>query len=199
MCNPPGEEDFFKTLTHYPTLKCRNHLVQGIGNNPLPLVSHAFTRGIEIIASSHYDPLRSDLISYSIRMRIVTDGEEGYMSESERGYTSCQLISRHWVILDGNSNDEQTVNGEGVIGFYPLLCNNSHRADYTGRSRVNPVSKGSVVETGTFRYQSYVSSSCKAFRGRIRFIPGSINNPTGEPFFADLAPFALVSETEITF
>lgn len=36
------------------------------------------------------------------------------------GKVPAQVISRHWVILDGNNN-EQEVRGLGVVGHQPLL------------------------------------------------------------------------------
>ena len=37
----------------------------------------------------------------------------------ERGYETCQLYLRHWVITGGPQT--QHVNGEGVIGLFPIL------------------------------------------------------------------------------
>jgi ApaG protein len=36
------------------------------------------------------------------------------------GETTAQLLSRHWVITDGNNNVEE-VRGEGVVGEQPVL------------------------------------------------------------------------------
>ena len=196
ICNPTkSDNSLFKILLHYPTLKCKRQL--GSGSNTLPIVSHAITKGIEVIASSHCDPVMNGIISYSIRLRILTEGEEGYMTELERGYKSCQLMSRHWVILYGETGEEDTVVGDGVIGLYPVLYENLHRVDFT--DSFNNLSKGRFIREGTFRYQSNVSSSCTSLRGRIRFMPGSMDCPTGSPFFVDLAPFALVSSSDIIF
>lgn len=186
------QDGSFKTIVHYPTVRCCNQL-----HNGMPIVSRAVTNGIEVVASSYYDPLwENEKISYSIRMRILTHGEDGYLTEEERGYTCCQLISRHWIIFDGKTGTEESVDGYGVVGIYPQLHENYHRPD---QEMDEGIMKGKVVSVGTFRYQSNVSPSCASFRGRIKFVPGSIEAPTGNPFYVDLAPFALVLESEINF
>ena len=42
------------------------------------------------------------------------------ISIENRGSDTVQLNSRHWVILD-SLNDEEVVNGEGVIGKKPVI------------------------------------------------------------------------------
>lgn len=42
------------------------------------------------------------------------------ISIENRGSDTVQLNSRHWVILD-SLNDEEVVNGEGVIGKKPII------------------------------------------------------------------------------
>lgn len=39
---------------------------------------------------------------------------------TNRGEQSARLISRHWIITDGN-NEVQEVQGEGVVGEQPML------------------------------------------------------------------------------
>ncbi len=58
------------------------------------------------------------------------------------GHVAARLISRHWVITDGNSK-VQEVHGDGVVGEQPLLRPGEH-FDYTS---------GAVIETsvGTMR------------------------------------------------
>jgi len=40
---------------------------------------------------------------------------------SEAAPSSCQLESRHWVILNPQGSRVDSVDGEGVVGLYPLL------------------------------------------------------------------------------
>jgi ApaG protein len=51
------------------------------------------------------------------------------------GNIAAQLISRHWVITDGNS-EVQEVKGLGVIGAQPLLKPNE-RFEYTSGTMLN--------------------------------------------------------------
>jgi ApaG protein len=69
------------------------------------------------------------VFAYSIRIENV-------------GHVAARLISRHWVITDGNSK-VQEVRGDGVVGEQPLLRPGEHFA-YTS---------GAVLETsvGTMR------------------------------------------------
>jgi ApaG protein len=75
--------------------------------------SEAITRGIEVRVESRYVPEQSDpdrggwLFAYTVR--IANKGEE-----------TVQLISRHWIITDGNGNVEE-VRGPGVVGAQPVL------------------------------------------------------------------------------
>ena len=39
---------------------------------------------------------------------------------TNHGEQAAQLLSRHWIIIDGN-NETQEVKGEGVVGEQPLL------------------------------------------------------------------------------
>ncbi|HPG60410.1 MAG TPA: Co2+/Mg2+ efflux protein ApaG [Casimicrobium sp.] len=55
------------------------------------------------------DPLRG-LYTFAYHIRITNDGE-----------AAVQLISRHWIIADGNDNIEE-VRGAGVIGEQPKLA-----------------------------------------------------------------------------
>ena len=186
----PEPETPLKMISHHPSFNCQERL--SIGNDSIPVVSRAVTKGIEVIASSNWDPLLPDHISYSIRIRLLTPGEEGYMTPTERGFHSCQLLSRHWTFQSRETGEEENVDGTGVIGLYPVLFENQHRVDSDGYGGIE---KGVIHNEGTFRYASYSSSSCNKFWGRIRFVPGSIASPEGgEAFFVVLAPFALISD-----
>jgi ApaG protein len=76
-------------------------------------MSVAVTRGIRVQAESRYIPEHSHpgagqwLFIYTIR--ILNEGDE-----------RVQLISRHWVITDGNGHVEE-VRGPGVVGEQPVL------------------------------------------------------------------------------
>ena len=214
-CIVGGEGDeFSKAIVHYPTIKCQHQFynyenrstsassttttttttAHTTTSDALPIVSHAITNGIEVIASSHHDPLNKDYVSYSIRIKILGKNDEGYLTETERGYKTCQLLSRHWIIVCDDNGREETVDGEGVVGLHPLL--------YEGGKYRNDMfyGKGKMMKyEDCFRYSSYVNASSKSFRGQLKFVPGSLKKPTGDPFFVDLAPFAIVTKTEFVY
>lgn len=76
-------------------------------------MSSAITRGIKIEVDSEYLPERSDPQSqfyfFAYHVTITNEGHE-----------TAQLISRHWIITDGEGKTEE-VKGPGVIGEQPTL------------------------------------------------------------------------------
>jgi ApaG protein len=76
-------------------------------------MSDATSRGIRIQVESEYLADRSDPSSgeyyYAYHVRISNVGSE-----------TAQLVSREWIITDGNGNVE-TVQGPGVVGEFPVL------------------------------------------------------------------------------
>src|SRR5271169_3843701 len=70
-------------------------------------------RLIRVIVESFYVPERSEptehYFFFAYRVRIANEGDE-----------TAKLISREWVITDGDGN-QQVVRGEGVVGEQPLL------------------------------------------------------------------------------
>src|SRR5262245_28008928 len=75
--------------------------------------SEALTRGIRVKVRSSYLPERSRpdqgqwMFIYTVRI-------------ANEGTRTVQLISRHWVITDGNGRVEE-VRGPGVVGEQPIL------------------------------------------------------------------------------
>jgi ApaG protein len=74
-------------------------------------MSDTTTRGIRIEVESEYLPDQSNRETYTFayRVRISNVGEE-----------TAQLVSREWIITDGDGNVER-VEGPGVIGEFPQL------------------------------------------------------------------------------
>jgi uncharacterized protein affecting Mg2+/Co2+ transport len=151
-----------------------------------PLTSRRITKGIEVLASS-LGALEIGHVIYSIRLRILTEGEDGYLNANERGFETCQLLSRHWTFYDRNSGETQTVSGDGVIGLHPLLREGGYRNDlnYQGLLR-----EGEGRE-GIFQYQSCATIDDGTFKGSMKLIPGSIREPSGDPFFVHLGELTL--------
>jgi ApaG protein len=76
-------------------------------------VSDTTTRGVRVEVRTAYVPERSapqeSRYFFAYRIRISNVGEE-----------TVQLLSRHWVISDGEGNMEH-VRGPGVVGEQPVL------------------------------------------------------------------------------
>jgi ApaG protein len=76
-------------------------------------MSDATTRGVRVQVQSAYVAERSSpresQYFFAYRIRITNVGEE-----------TVQLLSRHWVITDGDGNVEH-VQGPGVVGEQPVL------------------------------------------------------------------------------
>jgi ApaG protein len=120
-------------------------------------VSEAVTQGIRVTVRSQYLPERSSPGSrqfvFAYTVRIANEGTE-----------PAQLVTRHWVITDGNGN-VQEVRGDGVVGQQPKLAP-GEAFEYTS---------GCVLETphGTMR-------------GSYQLVRSG-----GAQFDAEIAPFLL--------
>merc|ERR1712008_629558 len=121
-------------------------------------------------------------------MRLLTPEDEGYESSSSRDFVTCQLMSRDWKFKSHVSGDVKEITGDGVVGMYPVLSEGEYRSD--SGDTVSNVSMG-TVETRSFEYQSCCGPIQGSFKGRIKFMPGSISEPQGDPFWVEVAPFAL--------
>jgi ApaG protein len=72
---------------------------------------------------------------------------------TNQGESTVQLISRHWIITDGN-NQVQEVRGQGVVGEQPVLKPGQNFAYTSGTVLATPVgtmtgSYQMVAEDGT--------------------------------------------------
>ena len=119
--------------------------------------SEAVTRGIRVNVQSRFEPTRSSPDEgqwfFSYHVRIANEGER-----------VAQLVSRHWIITDGDGK-EQVVRGPGVVGEQPVL------------------------EPGeAFEYTSGcpLGTPVGSMRGTYRMVA-----PGGEAFDAEIAPFGL--------
>lgn len=76
-------------------------------------MSDTITRGIRIMVRPRFVPEQSDpangqwLFAYHITIR-------------NQGTQAVQLLSRHWIITNGEGHVEE-VRGAGVVGYQPLL------------------------------------------------------------------------------
>ena len=160
-----------------------------------PLASTRVTRGIEIVASSVGAP-EAGILTYSLSIRILTEGEDGYLTAEQRGFETCQLHTRHWKIHDSMEDSTDEVEGAGVVGRYPLLREGGYRDD-------SDSGNGMVVEgeevSGTFQYQSCANLIDGTFEGRVCFVPGELNKPSGSRFYADVGKFNLEMMASINY
>ena len=80
---------------------------------PTPM-SDAITNSIRVEVMSQYSPENSrppqDVWVFEYTVRITNQGSE-----------TVQLVSRHWIIVDGLDRIEE-VQGAGVIGEQPVLA-----------------------------------------------------------------------------
>lgn len=121
-------------------------------------MSSAVTDGIRVEVKSDYRPDRSEpqrrrwLFSYTVTI-------------SNEGTAPAQLVTRHWIIQDGNGQREE-VRGDGVVGHQPRL------------------------EPGqSFEYTSFcvLQTSHGSMRGTYQMV-----RDDGTRFDAVIAPFPLV-------
>lgn len=75
--------------------------------------SLAVTEGIKVEVTSFYMPERSrpdrDLYFFAYRVQVSNESD-----------SPATLVSRHWIITDGEGNEEN-VRGPGVVGEQPRL------------------------------------------------------------------------------
>jgi ApaG protein len=75
--------------------------------------SEAVTRSIRVRVEAEYSPERSSPPSqhwfFLYTVTITNEGDE-----------TVQLLTRHWIITDGNAHVEE-VEGPGVVGEQPVL------------------------------------------------------------------------------
>jgi ApaG protein len=121
------------------------------------LTSEAVTRGIRVQVEAAYDADRSNpaLQQWFFVYRITISNESD---------ATVQLISRHWIITDGDSNVEE-VKGPGVVGEQPVLRPGESHTYTSGCPLPTPFGK----MEGTYQ----------------------IVTKEGERFDARIAPFAL--------
>jgi ApaG protein len=80
---------------------------------PTPVISDTTTHGIRVGATASFSAEDSDISArnhvFKYTIIIKNDGE-----------APAKLVSRHWIIIDGNGRREE-VNGPGVVGETPRL------------------------------------------------------------------------------
>ncbi|KAG8362577.1 hypothetical protein BUALT_BualtUnG0061900 [Buddleja alternifolia] len=139
-----------------------------------PLCTSAITNGVKVRASAAFVPEFSNLqdesdkfmFAYSIRMSLSPDG----CVINGTTFSSCQLYWRHWIIR-ANDAVVSDVNGEAVIGKFPLL---------------RPGEEEFVYESCTSLLASQGS-----VEGSFTFVPGRLADAKGSPFAVEVSRFPL--------
>lgn len=140
------------------------------------------TRNVEVVACPAFIPENSCIKrneffwSYSIRMRLLQPDDPAYQNCVDP-LNSCQLLSRHWKLIDTNAIDREIiVDGDGVVGHFPHLS-------LAQRRRLDR----------PFAYQSCSTGNIfpGSFQGHMTFVPGSRLHPTGNRFDVFLEKFFL--------
>ena len=119
------------------------------------------TRGVRVQVESFYDAERSspqeNYYFFAYRVRISNLDSE-----------TVQLVSREWIITDGNG-EEQRVQGPGVVGEQPVLARGE-----------------------SFEYTSFcpLPTAVGAMQGSYRMV---YQGGGGDGFDATIAPFSLAA------
>ena len=126
-------------------------------------MSDTSTRGVRVEVRSAYLPERSSpgdsQYLFAYRIRITNAGEE-----------TVQLLSRHWIITDGDGRTEH-VRGPGVVGEQPVL-----------------------EPGGSFEYTSFcpLPTPIGSMHGTYQMVTAG-----GSAFEAEIAPFSLAVPTAL--
>jgi len=120
------------------------------------------THGIEVEVIPLFVPDQTQFVNqylYTYNISITNHSEE-----------PCQLLRRHWVIVDGNGQKDE-VEGEGVVGEQPTIA--------PGQS---------------YQYSSYcpLPTATGNMRGGFEFI-----NPRNEKFWVMVPLFFLRQDTVV--
>uniref|UniRef100_A0A7S4KF13 ApaG domain-containing protein n=1 Tax=Guillardia theta TaxID=55529 RepID=A0A7S4KF13_GUITH len=144
-----------------------------------PTGGEATTQSIRIRGSSIFVPEKTRInywFTYCFRMSAVA------ALPAEWGGT-CQLVTRHLVFSDSISESPNIVDGEGVIGDFPILKFGRHQR-----------STGQPEQEGEYEYASCtgVDSDLGEVSGSFRFVPGTIKAPKGPPFDVKIPNIKLI-------
>jgi ApaG protein len=116
-------------------------------------MSDTLTRGVRIVVQPRYVPEQSDpanrayLFAYHVTIR-------------NEGSETVKLVSRHWVITNGEGKVDE-VKGPGVVGYQPTL-KAGEQFQYTSGCPL-----GTPVGTMHGSYQMIVSDVEEAFEAYI--------------------------------
>ena len=121
------------------------------------------TRGVRVGVKSAYIPERSDPVQSQYFFAY-------HVTISNESTETVQLVSRHWIITDGDGRMEQ-VKGPGVVGEQPVLAPGE-----------------------AFEYTSFcpLRTAIGSMHGTYQMVTAA-----GERFDAEIAPFSLAVPTAL--
>jgi len=142
-----------------------------------PVMVSAVTRGVMVRATVLYAPEVvggpiPGIFSYSIRFSLLSESDQLAHWPATAGpfrrMTSVQLQTRHWIIRDQNGLPVDEVQGDGVIGKFPILTPGGPEFIYQSCTHLENGDRGFMD-------------------GYFRFVEGTNRNPTG-PIFDVICP-----------
>ena len=109
------------------------------------------------------------LFTYSVEFSMLAESEQRDRHQP-KVLSRAQLKSRHWRFRDA-AGDYDDVEGEGVIGEYPILSPDDVEAFvYQSQARVMAPKDGSAPPP--------------SMKGHFKFVEGTLNSPSGDIFDA---------------
>jgi F-box protein 3 len=142
-----------------------------------PMCAVAVTHDVRILASAMYVPEKSRkgqyFFTYCMRMSMVGNGPPAHGASGK-----AQLLSRHLVFDQGQGQEPLIVDGEGVIGEYPLLFKDG---SFQGGEPYTYAGKEAPAEY-TYASCTHIPQRRGSMMGSFKFVPGSLEKPTGAPF-----------------
>ena len=138
-----------------------------------PAMQSATTRGVVVCVSTVVAPEvpthGRPVVAYSVRFSMLADDE---WPAGVPRMQSCQLRSRRWRMLNEDGEEVDTVMGDGVVGRFPLLRPGEPEVEYHSCSQQVGLGGGFM-------------------EGEFEFVPGTLEQPEGEPFWAACPRFSL--------
>ena len=164
----------YMTRNIFPNPHPANHGIDLFPRNHPLMVSHT-TNGICVEASTIHLGNNDMGWTYSIRLKLIDVTQlPGYIETTKSDETDpnqmygAQLMSRHWVITDGDTGSVRHVDGPGVVGCFPIL----HKDGYIDIQPHSQNSTSSLNNQGWFIYQSMSGALPygSTFGGTLTFI-----------------------------
>ena len=164
----------YMTRNIFPNPHPANHGIDLFPRNHPLMVSHT-TNGICVEASTIHLGNNEMGWTYSIRLKLIDVTQlPGYIETTKSDETNpnqmygAQLMSRHWVITNGDTGSVRHVDGPGVVGCFPIL----HKDGYIDIQPHSQNSTSSLNNQGWFIYQSMSGALPygSTFGGTLTFI-----------------------------